>query len=128
MAPGKLTSSGEQQKKIALVQKETPPKDLFQYFINLLDTYLLHQFMALWQRKQLYDLLENLPLGHVVCIHDYSESYACRAQNEIQSQYFDVNKASLHTTVMFRHATMKAGGKESTAEESVVVKEHVFLI
>ena len=84
--------------------------------------------MALWQRKQLDDLLENLPLGHVVCIHDYSESYACRGQNEIQSQYFDVNKASLHITVMFRHATMEADGKESTAEELVVVKEHVFVI
>ena len=31
------------------------------------------------------DLLENLPVGHVVCIHDYSESYASRGQNERQS-------------------------------------------
>jgi len=107
MACGKLTISGGQQ-KIALVQKETLPKELFQYFINLLDTYPHHQFMALWQRKDLDDLLENLPLGHVVCIHDYSESYACTGQNEIQSQYFDVNKASLHITVMFCDATMEA--------------------
>ena len=128
VASGKVTSSGEQQKKIALVQKETSPKELFQYFIELLDTYPHHHFMAIWQRKQLDDLLENLPLGHVVCVHDYSESYACRGQNEIQSQYCDVNKASLHITVMFRHATMEADGKESTAEEPVVIKEHVFVI
>lgn len=128
VASGKVTSSGEQQKKIALVQKETSPKELFLYFIELLDTYPHHQFMAIWQRKQLDDLLENLPLGHVVCVHDYSESYACRGQNEIQSQYFDVNKASLHITVMFCHATMEADGKESTAEEPVVIKEHVFVI
>lgn len=128
MASGKVTSSGEQQKKIALVQKETSPKELFLYFIELLDTYPHHQFMAIWQRKQLDDLLENLPLGHVVCVHDYSESYACRGQNEIQSQYFDVNKASLHITVMFRHATMEADGKESIAEEPVVIKEHVFVM
>lgn len=101
MATGKLTSSGDQQKKIALVQQETAPKELFQYFIKLLEeAYSLHQFIAVWQKKQLDDLLENLPLGHVVCIHDYSESYSCRGQKEIQSQYFDVNKASLHITVM----------------------------
>ena len=123
---GKVTSSGEQQKKIALVQKETSPKELFQYLIELLDTYRHHQFMAIWQRKQLDDLLENLPLGHVVCIHDYSESYVCRGQNKIQFQY--VNKASLRIIVMFLHATMEADGKESTAEEPVVIKEHVFVI
>ena len=39
---GKLTSSGEKQKKIALVQKETLPKELFQYFIKLLDAYPNH--------------------------------------------------------------------------------------
>lgn len=80
---GKLLPSGEQQKKIALVQKETAPKELFQYFIKLLEDYPHHQFMAIWQRKQLDNLLENLPLGHAVCIHDYSESYLCRGQNEI---------------------------------------------
>ncbi|KAK2564186.1 hypothetical protein P5673_012428 [Acropora cervicornis] len=123
-----VTSSGEQQKKIALVRKETLPKELLQYLIELLDTYRHHQFMAIWQRKQLDDLLENLPLGHVVCIHDYSKSYACKGQNEIQFQYLDVNKASLHITVMFHHATMEAAGKESTAEEPDVIKEHVFVI
>lgn len=44
------------------MQKETSPKELFQYLIELLDTYPHHQFMAIWQRKQLDDLLENLPL------------------------------------------------------------------
>ena len=119
VASGKVTASGEQQKKIALVQKETLPKELFQYLIELLDTYPHHQLMAIWQRKQLDNLLENLPLGHVVCIHDYSESYACRGQNEIQSQYFDVNKASLHITVMLRHATMDAS--EITCPFSTIV-------
>lgn len=124
---GKVTASGEPQKKIALVQKETCPKELFQYFFKLLEEYPYHQFMAIWQRKQLDELLENLPLGHVVSIHDYSESYSCRGQNEIQSQYFDVNKASLHITVLFRHASA-CDEKESTAEEPIIIKEHIFVI
>ena len=124
---GKVTASGEPQKKIALVQKETCPKELFQYFIQLLEDYPYHQFMAIWQKKQLDELLETLPLGHAVCIHDYSESYSCRGQNEIQSQYFDVNKASLHITVLFRHASAR-DEKESTAEEPIIIKEHIFVI
>lgn len=124
---GKVTASGEPQKKIALVQRETCPKELFQYFFKLLEEYPYHQFMAIWQRKQLDELLENLPLGHVVSIHDYSESYSCRGQNEIQSQYFDVNKASLHITVLFRHASA-CDEKESTAEEPIIIKEHIFVI
>ena len=122
-----MTASGEQQKKIALVQKETSPKELFHFFIKLLEDYPYHQFMAIWQRKQL-DLLENLPLGHAVCIHDYSESYSCRGQNEIQSQYFDVNKASLHISALFRHASMTSDEKESTVEEPILIKEHIFVI
>ena len=125
---GKVTASGEQQKKIALVQKETSPKEHFQYFIKLLEDYPYHQFMAIWQRKQLNHLLENLTLGHAVCIHDYSESYSCRGQNVIQSQYFDVNKASLHISVLFRHASMASDEKESTTKEPIVIKEHIFVI
>ena len=86
-----------------------------------------HQFMAIWQRKQLDEQLETLPLGHAVCIHDYSESYSCKGQNEIQSQYFDVNKASLHITVLFRHAS-EHDEKESTAQQPIIIKEHIFVI
>lgn len=59
---GKVTASGEPQKKIALVQTETCPKEPFQYFIQLLEDYPYHQFMAIWQRKQLDELLETLLL------------------------------------------------------------------
>ena len=73
-------------------------------------------------------LIDNLPLGHVVCIHDYSESYSCRGKNETQSEFFDINKASLHITVLFRHATLECDGVESTAVEPVIIKEHIFII
>ena len=55
-------------------------------------------------------------------------SYSCRGQNETQSQYFDIKKASLHISVMFRHASMECDEKESTLEEPVVIKEHIFVI
>ena len=84
--------------------------------------------MAKWQHDQLDILLEYLPLDHVVAIHDYSEGYTCRLQDETQSEYFDVAKVSLHVTILYRHATEQNDGVESTEENPEIVKEHVFVI
>ena len=43
----------------------------------------LHLFMAKWQRDQLDKLLGHLPVNHVICMHDYSEGYSCRQQDEV---------------------------------------------
>ena len=81
---GKYLPDGPEKKKITLVQKETPPSQLFKYFTDLLAGYPSHIFMARWQRDQLDSLVNNLPQGHMVCIHDYSEGYTCRKQEETQ--------------------------------------------
>jgi len=62
--------------------------------------------MARWQREQ----LDNL-LGHVVCVHDYSEEYACRQQDEIQA--IDLQAID---------------GVTSTEEKPLLIKEHAFAI
>ena len=118
MPTGKLTADG----------KCTGPKELFDYFIQLLGQFSYHPFLAKWQREQLDSLLENLPLNEAVCIPDYSEGYACRFQDEIQSQYFDVNKVSLHVTVLYGHSTAEVDGILSTEEEPAITKEHLFVI
>ncbi|XP_048578932.1 uncharacterized protein LOC125560703 [Nematostella vectensis] len=125
---GKFLANGQEKKKIALVPKETPPSEMFKYFKKLLEAYPLHSFMAKWQREQLDNLLEHLPLGHVVCIHDYSEGYACRQQDEIQSEFFDVTKASLHVTILHRHAVESKDGITSTEAEPHLIKEHLFVV
>ena len=107
---GKFLANGQEKKKIALIQKETPPS-----------------FMARWQREQLDSLLDNLPANHVVCVHDYSEGYTCRQQDKIQSEYFDVAKVSLHVTILHRHAVEEVDGVESTEDDPHLVKEHVFV-
>ena len=84
---GKFLASGQEKKKIALIHKETSPSKLFKYFKELLAAYVSHSLMARWQWVQLDCLVDNLPAGHVVCVHDYSEGYACQQQDEIQSEY-----------------------------------------
>ena len=83
--------------------------------------------MARWQHEQLDSLLDNLPLKHVVCVHDYSEGYACRSQDEIQSEYFDVAKVSLHITILHRHAVEAIDGVKRTEENPHLIKEHIFI-
>lgn len=128
VSTGKLLANGQEKKKLALVTKETPPSEMFGYLKKLLKDYPMHSFMAKWQRDQLDSLLEHLPLDHAVAIHDYSEGYTCRSQDETQSEYFDVSKVSLHVTILYRHATERNDGVESTKENPEVVKEHIFVI
>lgn len=87
-----------------------------------------HSFLAKWQREQLDSFLENFPLDQAVCIHSYSEGYASHSQDEIQSEYFDINKISLHVTILYRHSNEEIDGVQSTEEKPVICKEHLFVV
>lgn len=115
-------------KKIALVTKQTKPKELFSYFQSLLQDYSYHSFMAKWQQNQMDSLIENLPKDEVIYVHDYSKGYSCRQQDELQSEYFDVAKVSLHIIILYRHAVEPVDGKISTDEEPTIIKKHLFVI
>ena len=84
--------------------------------------------MAKWQRDHMDNLIENLPKDEVICVHDYSEGYSFRQQDELQSEYFDVAKVSLHITILYRHAVESVDGKISTDKEPTIIKEHLFVI
>lgn len=124
---GKFLANGQEKKKIALITKQTAPNELFKYFKGLLQEYPYHSFMAKWQRDQMDNLIEHLPLNEVVCVHDYSEGYSCRQQEELQSE-FDVAKVSLHITILYRHAVEFVDGKTSTEDDPQMIKEHLFVI
>ena len=119
---------GEVQKKIALMGKETPASELFQYFLKLLGDYTYHSFMAKWQKEQFENLLANLPQNHVLCVHDFSDNYSCRYQHEIQLQFFDQNKISIHVSILYRHSNLIVDGEQSTVDDPLIVKEHVFVV
>ena len=58
---------------------------MFGKFLDLLKDYPYHSFMARWQGDQMKNLIEHLPINDVFCVHDYSEGYSCRQQDELQS-------------------------------------------
>ena len=61
-------------------------------------------------------------------MHDYSQVYSCRHQDELQSEYFDVVKVSLHITILYRHAIQTVDGMTSTEADPKLIKEHLFVI
>lgn len=101
---------------------------MFLYFSKLLESFPAHRFRAQWQHNQMKTLLENLPPGHVCCIHDYSENYTCQHQDQIQSLYYGQTQASIHVTVLHRHALKELDSEESSAEDPKLVTEHLFTI
>ena len=71
----------------------------------------------------MYSIRENLPLDHVLCVHDCIENYVCSYQEEIQSQYFCKNEASLHVTILYRHACDSFDHESSSNQHPNIIKE-----
>ena len=113
-----------EKRRLQLVVKCTPPGEMFDYFKNLLVKFPSHQRRAKWQHDQMKCLIENLPFGHVCCVHDYSENYACQQQDQPQSMYFSQIQASIHVTVLHRHPLKEIDGEN----RSGIVTEHLFVI
>ena len=67
-----------EKRRLQLAVKCSPPGEMFNYFKNLILKFPSHQRCDKWQHDQMKCLKENLPLGHVCCVHDYSENYACQ--------------------------------------------------
>lgn len=123
-----VNEDNSDKKKLMLVDKLTSPGEMFLCLKKLLETYPSHQFRANWQNQQLRDLIENLPVGHAVAVHDYSENYSCTMQDQIQSLYFSQVQASIHITILHRHALINVDGIQSTDENPYVITEHLFVI
>lgn len=115
-------------RKLVLVKKETCPSEMFNYFLQLLQTFPAHQYRAAWQTKQLKTLTTSLPHEHCLAIHDFAENYKCSEINEIQSSYFQKVEVSLHVSILHRHAVLEVDGVDSTEEDPNIVTEHFFVV
>ena len=125
--PLEVSCQWSRKKENCTHPERNTPSELFKYFRELFAAYHTHSFMAKWPREQLDNLIDTLPAGYVVRVHDCSEGYTCRQQDEIQSEYFDVAKVSLHVTILLCHALEEVDGVAST-EDPHLVKEHTFVI
>ncbi|XP_053389228.1 uncharacterized protein LOC128552225 [Mercenaria mercenaria] len=123
---GKKDRNGKYIKKQQFVKVTSTMKEMWDYIKNSLSNFPLHNFLCHWQRQQLHSIVDNLPEGHVVMVHDYSEDFKCELQDEIQSDYFSRNEVSIHVTVLYRHETENT--ESSSTHVPNIVKEYAFVI
>ena len=118
------------KRKLVLVKKQTNVGVLFNHFQSILHKFPSHQFRSEWQTKQAKHIIENLPEGDIVAVHDFSENYRCTEKKEIQSSYFQKKEVSLslHVTILHRHAMLEVDGVESTVQEPHIIQEQFFVI
>lgn len=122
----KIMPSGK--RKLTIISQTTPHKELTDHLIKLLEAHPLHKLTAKWQNTQLQELISKLPANHSIAIHDYSENATCRPNYSTISQYIDPEQASLHISIIIRHATEEADGIISTEEDPVLIWEHFIVI
>ena len=53
------------------------------------------------QFREVKNLKENLPNGHVIVQMDFTENYTCRSFEEVQSAYWNANMVTLHPMVIY---------------------------
>ena len=119
---------GSEFRKLVLMKKNTSPVLMFDYLKQLLITFPAHDFRAIWQGKQMKHLIRNLPVGHCLAVHDYSENYKCSEKFELSSSYFQKVEVSLHVTILYRHANLEIDGCESTETEPNIITEHFIVV
>lgn len=120
--------NGTEKKKLTLVKKDSKPGVMFQYFQRILEKYTAHAFRARWQAEQLRWLKQHLPPDEVICVHDFSENYSCKEKIEIQSNYFQRTEATLHVSLIYRHAILEVDGIGSADDDPHIVEEHLLVI
>lgn len=119
---------GKNTRKLLLIKQNTSPGEMFAYFCKLLQTFPAHSHRAVWQQTQFKSLMQHLPIGDCICVHDFSENYGCSDKQELQSTYFQRTEVTVHVTIIHRHAVLEIDGTESTPTNPSIVTEALFVI
>ena len=78
--------------------------------------------VARWQDENFRICIDTIPIGIVLSVVDFSNSYPLQPQNEIQSQYYHSEKVSIMIHITYRH------GSNSNEQNIVILKEYHFYI
>ena len=117
-----IATEGDEKRRLKIFNKISKAGEMFTYFKSLLDSFPAHQFRANWQQEQMKRTINNLPPGHVCCVHDYSENYSCRYQDQIQTLFFAQSQASIHVTILHRYKLQEENGQVNVDSQEVVTE------
>ena len=103
---GRKTYQGRNgEQKQTTKPKRATKKATTQQFFNLFCTDLAksipHRFRADWQCEQFRNCVDELKVGEVVMVMDFSENYTCSLDSEIQSYHWGQQQVTLHPIMMY---------------------------
>lgn len=97
----KSEREGKVKTTMSCAQKAVQFKEFFQELLNEMETYPAHIFRASWQQRQMALCISTLEPGEAMMLLDFSEYYACRYHNEVQSAFFDHNQVTILPVMVY---------------------------
>ena len=99
-----LKSRGEGS-RCELVAKEISVASFISDFkANLFYKYARHSQRSQWLDQKFRMCKETFPIGTIISVVDFDESYTSQPQNETQSQYYNSIQIAIFVHITYRHA------------------------
>lgn len=81
------TKDGNDKKVPQVEYMESTPRDFIEYLKPKLKEFITHNFVVHWQETQFKKFISKLPKDTIMSCIDFSQNYAMKVQNEIQSMH-----------------------------------------
>ena len=82
----------------------------------------IHSFNASWQYCQYKEAKRNIRPGDVIFVHDFTQNYLCKHQNECQGLHWRHEQVTVMPTVV-HYVCLRNGCKNLVTHEIVHISE-----
>ena len=96
------TEEGIPKKASTLEYRETSPRKFLDYLKPKLQAFVLHNYVASYQDFQFCELFSSIPPNTLISCIDFSENYAPKVQNKIQSMHLHNDQVTILVHITFR--------------------------
>ena len=91
-------------KKVPQVEyMESTPRDFIEYLKPKLKEFITHNFVVHWQETQFKKFISKLPKDTIMSCIDFSQNYAMKVQNEMQSMHWHSVQITILVHITYRH-------------------------
>ena len=97
----RLTKKGKNINRMSLVEFTRTFKEILVEYLKQLKDMSQHQFNKVWQMKNFNQALENMEIGQILFIHDFSQNILLYIQDEVSGAHWDHKQVTIHPTTCF---------------------------
>lgn len=97
------TKDGNDKKVPQVEYMESTPRDFIEYLKPKLKEFITHNFVSNWQETQFKKFISKLPKDTIMSCIDFSQNYAMKVQNEIQSMHWHSVQITILVHITYHH-------------------------